>query len=51
MMLEHLGETAAAQAILAAIETVLSEPGLRTADLKGRADTATCGEAIAAALA
>ncbi len=51
MMLDHLGETAAAAAIMRAIETVLAEPGLRTADLKGRADTATCGKAIAEALA
>src|SRR5437763_8534772 len=31
MMLAHLGEPAAASAIMAAIETVLAEPGLRTA--------------------
>jgi len=50
MMLEHLGETAAAASIMGAIETVLAEPKLRTADLKGPADTATCGKAIAEAL-
>jgi tartrate dehydrogenase/decarboxylase/D-malate dehydrogenase len=50
MMLEHLGETDAAQAILKAVETVLAEPGLRTRDLKGLADTETCGRAIAEAL-
>ena len=34
MMLDHLGERDAAAAILAAIEAVLAEPALRTADLK-----------------
>lgn len=51
MMLEHLGEKPAADAIMRAIETVLAEPGLRTADLMGKADTATCGKAIGDALA
>jgi tartrate dehydrogenase/decarboxylase/D-malate dehydrogenase len=51
MMLEHLGETEAAAAILRAIEAVLKEPGLRTADLGGPADTTACGKAIADALA
>jgi tartrate dehydrogenase/decarboxylase/D-malate dehydrogenase len=51
MMLEHLGEADAAAAILRAIETVLAEPKLRTRDLKGPADTATCGKAVAEALA
>jgi tartrate dehydrogenase/decarboxylase/D-malate dehydrogenase len=50
MMLEHLAEPAAAAAIMRAIETVLAEPGLRTADLKGSADTVTCGKAVAEAL-
>lgn len=50
MMLEHLGEVKAAQAIMRAIETVLADPKLRTADLKGEADTATCGKAVADAL-
>lgn len=50
MMLEHLGEKPAADAIMRAIETVLAEPGLRTGDLKGKADTVTCGKAIAEAL-
>jgi len=48
MMLEHLGEADAAAAIVRAIETILSTPGGRTADLKGTADTAGCGKAIAA---
>ena len=47
MMLEHLGEPEAAAAILAAIETVLAEPALRTADIGGRANTVTCGKAVA----
>jgi tartrate dehydrogenase/decarboxylase/D-malate dehydrogenase len=51
MMLEHLGETEAAAAIVRAIETVLARDGLRTRDLKGRAGTEECGRAIAEALA
>jgi tartrate dehydrogenase/decarboxylase / D-malate dehydrogenase len=50
MMLEHLGESDAARAIVAAIEKVLPEGKLRTRDLKGTADTVTCGKAVAAAL-
>jgi tartrate dehydrogenase/decarboxylase/D-malate dehydrogenase len=50
MMLEHLGELDAAKAIMRAIETVLADPALRTADLKGTADTGKCGQAIAEAL-
>jgi tartrate dehydrogenase/decarboxylase/D-malate dehydrogenase len=50
MMLEHLGETAAAAAILAAIERVLAQPALRTRDLKGQAGTEACGKAIAETL-
>lgn len=50
MMLEHLGQPKAAAAIVAAIETVLSEESLRTADLGGPADTTTCGAAVADAV-
>lgn len=50
MMLEHLGEADAAAAIMRAIETVLTEPALRTADLRGQAKTVECGKAIAEAL-
>jgi tartrate dehydrogenase/decarboxylase/D-malate dehydrogenase len=50
MMLEHFGETAAANAILKAIETVLAEPALRTRDLKGQASTEACGKAVAEVL-
>jgi tartrate dehydrogenase/decarboxylase / D-malate dehydrogenase len=45
MMLDFLGERAAHDAILAAIETVLRE-GPKTADLGGRADTTEMGRAI-----
>jgi tartrate dehydrogenase/decarboxylase/D-malate dehydrogenase len=50
MMLDHLGESDAARAIVGAIERTLAEPKLRTLDLKGAADTVTCGKAIADAL-
>jgi tartrate dehydrogenase/decarboxylase/D-malate dehydrogenase len=49
-MLDHLGEREAAKAIVAAIERVLAEPGLRTRDLGGSLGTAACGQAIADAL-
>ena len=51
MMLDHFGERQAAAAIMRAVETVLAEPKLRTGDLKGSADTVSCGKAIADALA
>jgi tartrate dehydrogenase/decarboxylase/D-malate dehydrogenase len=50
MMLEHLGHPEAAALIVAAIEQVLAEPALRTRDLGSKADTRTCGQAIAGAL-
>jgi tartrate dehydrogenase/decarboxylase/D-malate dehydrogenase len=50
MMLEHLGETKPAEAIVRGIETVLAEPKLRTRDLGGRATTAECGKALAEAV-
>ena len=50
MMLEHLGETEAAAAIVKAVETVLATPAGRTGDLKGKANTVECGKAIAAEL-
>jgi tartrate dehydrogenase/decarboxylase/D-malate dehydrogenase len=50
MMLEHLGETEAAAAILQAIEEVLNERTLRTRDLGGNAGTETVGKAVADAL-
>ena len=50
MMLDHLGYPDAGADIVAAIERVLAEPSLRTRDLGGRADTVTCGKAVADAL-
>ncbi|GAN50916.1 tartrate dehydrogenase [Methylobacterium sp. ME121] len=50
MMLEHLGEHAAAAEIVSGIERVLSERTLRTRDLGGNADTEACGRAVAQAL-
>ncbi len=50
MMLEHLGEAEAAAAIMQGIEDVLATPAGRTSDLKGSADTVTCGKAVAAAI-
>ncbi len=50
LMLNHLGETEAGAAILTAIERVLQEPKLRTGDLGGKANTVTCGKAVADAL-
>ncbi|TNE42278.1 MAG: tartrate dehydrogenase [Sphingomonadales bacterium] len=47
MMLDHLGETEAAAAVVRAIEEVLGEQPLRTRDLGGAGDTETCGKAIA----
>jgi tartrate dehydrogenase/decarboxylase/D-malate dehydrogenase len=47
MMLEHLGHLDAAAKVEQAIETVLQEPGLRTADLGGKASTVELGKAIA----
>jgi tartrate dehydrogenase/decarboxylase/D-malate dehydrogenase len=50
MMLDHLGHPEAAAGILRAIEQILAEPALRTRDLGGKANTVTCGKAIADAL-
>jgi len=50
MMLEHLGETAAAQAIEAAIAQGLAGGGPRTADLGGTARTRDVTESLVAAL-
>jgi len=50
MMLRHFGETAAADAIERAIESVLAVGGPRTADLGGRATTREVGQAIASAV-
>ncbi len=50
MMLEHLGEAAAATRLMAAIETVTAS-GLHTPDLGGKATTADVTRAVCAALA
>ncbi|MBO6638729.1 MAG: tartrate dehydrogenase [Roseitalea sp.] len=50
MMLDHLGERAAHDALVAAIETALERPETRTRDLGGTADTAASAEAILAAI-
>ncbi|MFH8533523.1 tartrate dehydrogenase [Streptomyces tendae] len=48
MMLEHLGEAAAAAGVLAAVESVLEQrPEVLTPDLGGTATTAALGTAIA----
>ncbi len=47
LMLEHLGEAEAGQAIVAAIETLLRESGPKTRDMGGQAGTADVGTAIA----
>jgi tartrate dehydrogenase/decarboxylase/D-malate dehydrogenase len=48
MMLEHLGETQAAQAVEQAIFKVLAHSNVRTRDIGGNASTQEVGEAIAA---
>jgi len=50
MMLEHLGNTAAAACVLDAIETVLENSDLRTPDMGGKATTQALGRAIAEAI-
>jgi len=51
MMLEHLGQPAAAKAIVDAIETVLGDGGPRTRDIGGQANTIEVGKAIAEVVA
>ncbi|CAM5569483.1 3-isopropylmalate dehydrogenase [Aquamicrobium terrae] len=51
MMLQHLGETEAAAAIVRAVEATLADSATRTGDLGGTADTVACGRAVVAALA
>ncbi len=50
MMLEHLGETAAARAIEAAIAEVLEQGAVRTRDLGGQAGTVEMGKAVREAI-
>jgi tartrate dehydrogenase/decarboxylase/D-malate dehydrogenase len=50
MMLDHLGERAAHDRILAAIESVLADERVKTPDLGGRATTADMTRAVTAAM-
>lgn len=51
MMLEHLGETAAADAVMTAVEDVLARGGdTLTPDMGGTATTADLGAAVQAQL-
>ena len=51
MMLEHLGEAAAAARLMRAIERVTADPNLHTPDLGGSATTAEVTRAVCEALA
>ena len=51
MMLEHLGEPAAAARLMRAIERVTADPALHTPDLGGKATTAQVTKAVCEALA
>jgi len=51
MLLEHLGEQAAAARLMAAIEAVTATPDLHTRDLGGQASTAQVTEAVCRKLA
>ncbi len=51
MMLDHLGEHAAASAIETAIETVLRDSDVKTPDMGGKASTVELGDAIASLIA
>ena len=50
MMLDHLGETAAAKAIIDSFEALLRDGGPRTRDMGGQAGTLDVGRAIAQAV-
>ena len=47
LMLDHLGESEASSAIVAAIEVATTQRASKTRDLGGEATTGECGEAIA----
>jgi tartrate dehydrogenase/decarboxylase/D-malate dehydrogenase len=51
MMLEHLGETEAAQRVMSAIEHVTANPALHTRDLGGKATTVEVTQAVCSQLA
>jgi tartrate dehydrogenase/decarboxylase/D-malate dehydrogenase len=46
MLLEHLGEAAAAQRVMSAIEQVTANPALHTRDLGGKATTVQVTQAV-----
>ena len=50
MMLEHLGETAAAARLMRAVERVTADPALHTPDLGGTATTRQVTDAVIGAL-
>jgi tartrate dehydrogenase/decarboxylase/D-malate dehydrogenase len=51
MMLEHLGESAAAARLMRAIETITADRALHTRDLGGKATTAEVTRAACALVA
>jgi tartrate dehydrogenase/decarboxylase/D-malate dehydrogenase len=51
LLLEHLGEAAAAARLMAAIEAVTANPALHTRDLGGTATMAQVTEAVCASIA
>lgn len=51
MLLEHLGEHAAAQRLMRAVEHVTANPALHTGDLGGQATTQQVTDAVCAQLA
>jgi tartrate dehydrogenase/decarboxylase/D-malate dehydrogenase len=51
MLLEHLGEQAAAARLMRAIERVTADPSLHTPDLGGKATTDQVTRAVCEALA
>ena len=50
MMLEHLGETSAADRLMRAIERVTADAALHTPDLGGKATTRAVTDAVVAAV-
>jgi tartrate dehydrogenase/decarboxylase/D-malate dehydrogenase len=50
MMLEHLGEAAAAARLMRAVERVTADPDLHTPDLGGKATTRRVTDAVCKAL-
>jgi len=51
MLLEHLGEQAAARRLMRAVEQVTADPQLHTGDLGGKATTRQVTDAVCARLA